>query len=199
MGCRSTELWSTTGLSARRVRINGAVQLFRMRTLGRIDLTGLAAQSLHLWDTYVKEDIELEKCVIQQSVDFQDVRAGSQALVRTSRLIRALGLYGAVIKYNSVGFGCHPDGRSFGKLPAGRNRFQSWGGTPLRTRLAVRLSSGEPSSRRVANPQYSCGKSIEAKGVATGEVRILGGHLQSERPKAAVENSELPTSEASLT
>src|SRR6266404_2249896 len=177
-GVQIDGLWSTGSLSASRVRIDGAVQLFRVTALGRINLTGLAAQSLHLSHTHTKEDIELQKCVIKQSVDFQDVRAGVRRAGENVETDSSIGLYGAVIKFNSVEFrGVTLTGDlSANFLRVGTGFFlepdalNTIGGS-------IKLGGANlPKGLRIRNTHV--GKSIEAKGVATAEVRILGGRLQ---------------------
>jgi hypothetical protein len=177
-------LSSTGSLSASGVRIDGAVQLFHMTTLGAIDLTGLAAQSLYLWDTQTKEDIDLQHCVIEQWVGFEDVRAGKNVKTGSS-----IGLYGAVIKNNYVSF---DDVTLTGDLSA----------TFLRVGTGFFLESKAPRGNTIGGsvelgganlPQLlrirntHVGESIEAKGVATAEVKILGGRLQSTLRDAPVE------------
>ena len=143
-------LWSTGSLNASRVRIDGAVHLFHVTTLGGIDL---------------------QQCVIEQSMVFQDVRAGTNVETSTS-----IELYGAVIKYNAVGF---RDVALTGDLSA---NF-------LRVGTGFFLESDAPRGNTIhgsidlggANlPQLLLirntyvGKSIAAKAVATGDVDLSG-------------------------
>ncbi len=156
-------LWSNGSFSAKGVRIHGAVQLSKMMTLGGIDF----GQS-----------------VIEQCLDFQDVRTGKNVDVKTS-----IRLYGAVIKYNYVAFrGVTLTGDlSANFLRVGTGFFlESDAARGNTIGGSIELGAANLAKLlRIRNTRV--GKSIEAKGVATAEVRILGGHLQSERPEAAAE------------
>jgi len=180
-GLHIDRLCSTGSLSASGVRIHGAVKVSGMMTLGGIDCTGLAAESLRLSDTYAKQDIELQKCVIKQSMDFQDVWAGKNADDSS------IGLNGAVIKYNSVAFErvtlTGDLSASFLRVGTGFLLESDAGPNTIGGSIELR-GANLPKLLRIRNTLV--GKSITAKGVATAEVQILGGRPQVTKPNAGV-------------
>ncbi len=150
-------LWSTGSLTASGMRIHGAVYLSNMMTLG---------------------DMNLNESFIEQSVEFKNVRGAS------------IRLGEAVIKHNSVAFqGVTLTGdlwADFLRVGIGfflESRHES-AFAPNTIKGSINLGGASvPKLLRIRNPDV--GKSIKAKAIAAGEVRILGG-LRSTRPGANI-------------
>ena len=173
-------LWSTGSLSAGGVRTPGAVQLSEVMTPGGIDLTGLAAQSLHLRKTQANKGIELAFSVIEQFMEFQAVCTTTDGY--------GIDLSGTVVKHNHARFmGLTLTGDlSATFLRVGTGFFlQSDAAANMIGGSIVLGAANIPKLLRVHNTRL--GKSIEAKAVATGEVQILGGRLHSTLDGAAGE------------